>query len=180
MITEEKIERIVRQTIKEGLSTMVPGERRNSSHWDDGAYTYQPLEGNPESAERVRRMRKELPGWSKTPGAAPDAFYSTKHGESTSAKMDREDGGLEYTPHENAGELSWCTRFVDTLRNIAGGKECMFSDGKSMTKYDLDRLVNQLKTKEGAAEFIKYLFTNGFKATKFKAHSKKSNNRYKY
>ena len=99
---------------------------------------------------------------SKAAGSHNDDFFATRNGKMDSPykKSRKEYGKLENTPSvEHTGYKDNWEYFIDLLRDFASK-----NGYRSHSPRYIDDYAETLKTKEGAASFIKYLYKNGFKS----------------
>ena len=146
-IDEKKLRRIVNESIEEMLNA--PGRDVNGK--GDGEYYYTGI-GTPESDERMEKISKKR--WDRDRN---ESFFNRHGGDSPYGRMDKENGKYKNVTSDNAGGEFWYM-FILYLRNAASRN---YGGGKFDT-YGIERYLQALKTKEGAAEFIKYLYMNGF------------------
>ena len=156
---EEKIQALVKESVQEALNTT----NRDVNGENDGKYFYQGT-GSPESKERMEKLRKVLPGYDKYTDR-PESFTSPiGHKESPYDTLHKEYGGFEN---------------VDALEGPIGPKAlmCYLRDLASKNVYDkgespedfqrnmqsLKSCLDMLMTRQGAKDFIEFLYKNGLK-----------------
>jgi hypothetical protein len=156
---EEKIQALVKESVQEALNTA----NRDVNGEKDGRYFYQGT-GSPESKERMEKLRKGLPGYNNYTDK-PDSFTSpTGHKESPYYKQSKEYGGFE-----TLGTLEGACSpksIICHLRDLAsknaydkGESPEDFQDNMRSLKLNLEALM----TRQGAKDFIEFLYKNGFK-----------------
>ena len=145
-INEKRLDRIVKESINE----MLNAPYRDTNGDKDGAYRYQGT-GSPASKERVDKISNK---WKGSPISTPGEF--DRHGRDDSSPYRRRK--KEYGPFKDVSiqysDGQWAL-LIEYLRNLASAKY-------PAEDYMLDGWFETLRTKEGAASFIKYLYMNGF------------------
>ena len=144
----------LRQIISESISEMLNTSNRDTHAWYDGKYRYQGT-GSEESRKRVEKLRYDNKFRDK------DAEFRDHGGDYPQEKRRKEYGKFKSVSDKNGdneiGNNYWHL-FINHLRDLASKNYT----NAPFSVSDVECDAKKLATKEGAASFIKYLYTNGF------------------
>lgn len=147
-ISDNKLRQIISESISEMLNTV----NRDATAFTDGRYNYQGT-GSEESKKRVSKLNFH------NPFKNGDAEFERHGGDSPFRKQQKEYGEFKAISDKNSeeGKYYW-DLFIEKLRDLASKNYT----NAPFSVSDVESYTKRLKTKEGAASFIKYLYTNGF------------------